>query len=527
MRTNLWLTNHTFTWVLISQGFLVIGPHLYGNYLTTSHSSSIIVTPHSHPSVWCLWRSLSYNTVVVMKNLLYHLVLIYNKRIWSPQTGRITRVGVCVCVLLLGGTHEDYCNQICNAFQRAATIHNQIHGIGTIEETHAIMVSNISSSITDRASVNAKTLKVLQQRWGTIITTTYCHLHPLETLSRNALSCLKAFDTVTYDKLYAGTSTADKLLLAIDKWRYSDSSGEPRTFLSFMKSRNISRGTWARTRGNRLHVKLRNAEVCVKYYTELKCYFTHHTTRDSVFKNTILEALSTDVATHQLTALAIFSLILSRPWMKKLYVAHGTDLTHVGAFKKVKTVIDNLKVFTKDQATFTIQDIDSDLFGEKLERNIMGGGIEDGDIWLAGPNTIPVSRMLFRILEGALSDLKQQYESYLSHSDEDLACLEAATVNTPVHNIAAEQEVGMVSAAKRRAPGATMIFLASTIKSTRNQTLRYPTKLNNCNRVSPHLRLFSLFNVYKNLYILSKWPNVPCLQKNMLWDNIDPPFWGV
>ena len=35
-------------------------------------------------------------------------------------------------------------------------------------------------------------------------------------------------------------------------------------------------------------------------------------------------------------------------------------------------------------------------------------------------------------------------------------------------------------------------------------SLRYPTKLNNCNRVSPHLRLFSLFNVYKNLYILSK-----------------------
>ena len=34
--------------------------------------------------------------------------------------------------------------------------------------------------------------------------------------------------------------------------------------------------------------------------------------------------------------------------------------------------------------------------------------------------------------------------------------------------------------------------------------LRYPTKLNNYNRVSPHLRLFSLFNVYKNLYILCK-----------------------
>ena len=335
------------------------------------------------------------------------------------------------------------------------------------------MVSNITSSIIDRASVNAKTLKVLQQRWGTTITLTYCHLHPLETLSRNALSCLKAFDTVTYDKLYAGTSMADKLLLAIDKWRYSDSSGEPKTFLSFMKSRDISRGTWARTRGNRLHVKLRNAEVCVKYNTELKCYFTHHTTRESVFKTTILEALSTDVATQQMTALAISSLILSRPWMKKLYIAHGTELTHVGAFKKVKTVISNLKLFTKERATFTIKDIDCDLFGEKLEKNIMGGDIEDGDIWLTGPNTIPVSEMLFRILQGAMSDLQHQYESYLSQSDEDLVELEEATVNTPVHDIAAEQEVGMVSAAKRRAPGATMIFLASTIKSTRNHTLNY------------------------------------------------------
>ena len=41
------------------------------------------------------------------------------------------------------------------------------------------------------------------------------------------------------------------------------------------------------------------------------------------------------------------------------------------------------------------------------------------------------------------------------------------------------------------------------------QALRYPTKakLNNCNRVSPDLRLFSLFNFYKKLYILIAMPN--------------------
>ena len=83
-----------------------------------------------------------------------------------------------------------------------------------------------------------------------------------------------------------------------------------------------------------------------------------------------------------------------------------------------------------------------------------GGGGHRGWRDMANwPNTISVSEMLFKILQGALSDL----ESYLSHSDEDLVCFEEA-VNTPVHNIAAEQEVGMVSAAKQRMPGATMIF---------------------------------------------------------------------
>ena len=107
--------------------------------------------------------------------------------------------------------------------------------MGTVEDTHHLMVSHVTSSITDRASVNLKTLVVLQERWQTTIITTFCHLHPLETLSRNALSCLKQYETYSFEKLYAGTSLGDKLLLAIDKWRYSDSSGEPKTSLAFMK----------------------------------------------------------------------------------------------------------------------------------------------------------------------------------------------------------------------------------------------------------------------------------------------------
>ena len=60
----------------------------------------------------------------------------------------------------------------------------------------------------------------------------------------------------------------------------------------------------------------------------------------------------------------------------------------------------------------------------------------------------------------------------LALTNEELVEREALT-STPVHNIAAEEEVGMVSAAQKKAPGATMVFHASKIKSVRNRSVGY------------------------------------------------------
>ena len=79
----------------------------------------------------------------------------------------------------------------------------------------------------------------------------------------------------------------------------------------------------------------------------------------------------------------------------------------------------------------------------------------------------------FNDREGTLLDLQRQYSDYLSLSEEDLAEFELPKASTPLHNIAAEQEVGMVSAAQKRAPGATMLYLRSQIKATRNKTLPF------------------------------------------------------
>ena len=89
------------------------------------------------------------------------------------------------------------------------------------------------------------------------------------------------------------------------------------------------------------------------------------------------------------------------------------------AFRNVKIVISKLKSFI-DQKTFSILDIECDLFGTPLTKNIMGEPIVNGDIWLAGSEVIPISKMLMTILEQAKADLEHQYAPYLSLSDQEL-----------------------------------------------------------------------------------------------------------
>ena len=81
----------------------------------------------------------------------------------------------------------------------------------------------------------------------------------------------------------------------------------------------------------------------------------------------------------------------------------------------------------------------------------MGGGGEGGGgaidsvagIWRAGAHLVPVSHMVMKILlECTLAVLKHHYTEYLGLINEELMEREAFR-STAVHNIAAEEEVGM------------------------------------------------------------------------------------
>ena len=72
------------------------------------------------------------------------------------------------------------------------------------------------------------------------------------------------------------------------------------------------------------------------------------------------------------------------------------------------------------------------------------------------------------MLEASLCVLQRQYRPYM---EINLGEVEKVTGSTRVHNMDAKEMVGLFSAAQDRAPNATMLYLSSKIKTTRNKTV--------------------------------------------------------
>ena len=153
--------------------------------------------------------------------------------------------------------------------------------------------------------------------------------------------------------------------------------------------------------------------------------------------------------------------------MKSLYVAHGSGLTHISALRKVKPVYDKI-VNLVSQQNLDLGILTTDLFGNEITCNLLGKPIEEGDIWLTGSRTQSDTHMVKHMLRQTESDLRHQYDNYLSWTEEQIQQMEQTTQSAAVRNIVAEEkvgtEVGMMSAALKRSPAASVIFHSSIIR---------------------------------------------------------------
>ena len=74
--------------------------------------------------------------------------------------------------------------------------------------------------------------------------------------------------------------------------------------------------------------------------------------------------------------------------------------------------------------------------------------------------------MIKTMLESSLCELQRQY--YRPYMEMNFGEVKKVTGSTRVHNMDAEEMVGLFSAVQDRAPNATMLSLSSKIKTTRN-----------------------------------------------------------
>ena len=94
----------------------------------------------------------------------------------------------------IGGTAFDYADHIEETIQHLAKVYCVLNPHEIYDNVFSKMCDNIRNTMTDRAPVNNATVNQLNHRWDNKTQVLYCHLHPLETISRNVLSSLKKFE---------------------------------------------------------------------------------------------------------------------------------------------------------------------------------------------------------------------------------------------------------------------------------------------------------------------------------------------
>jgi hypothetical protein len=76
------------------------------------------------------------------------------------------------------------------------------------------------------------------------------------------------------------------------------------------------------------------------------------------------------------------------------------------------------------------------------------------------------------MLQATAQVLNKQYAPFFEMTDDELLKLSQASSNARLHNIDAEEVVGMFSAALGKAPNTTIQYIAARIKAKKNKTVR-------------------------------------------------------
>nr|XP_047146751.1 uncharacterized protein LOC124819309 [Hydra vulgaris]XP_047146752.1 uncharacterized protein LOC124819309 [Hydra vulgaris]XP_047146753.1 uncharacterized protein LOC124819309 [Hydra vulgaris]XP_047146754.1 uncharacterized protein LOC124819309 [Hydra vulgaris] len=191
---------------------------------------------------------------------------------------------------------------------------------------------------------------------------------------------------------------------------------------------------------------------------------------------------------RELCVLALIGKLLSGPWMTKFYIAPGTGLDYISSIQVVKDVRNTLIESSKNPLSLLKRK--TDFFGNDIKDVVFDSIIS------FCPVTNEMSKALGDCLNAVISVIDRQYKRQFEMSSNDL--LKDQTKSARLHNIDSEEVMGMFSAAKHKAPNATLCFLSSKLRACKNKTTallcKKPTDIQN------KLILWAISNARKNRF---------------------------
>ncbi|XP_033122099.1 uncharacterized protein LOC117121105 [Anneissia japonica] len=372
---------------------------------------------------------------------------------------------------LPGGTHIDYESHIKETINNLAHVYSMVKN-ENVETVHRNLVDSISNTLTDRATVNHATIMLLEKTWKKNFQELNCHLHPLETIAKScgdALSAVEREREIQEKTLFGSGCIGQRIVFNVNKLRYKDGKGDPRQFKTELVKAGLKKGFIPRYRGNRLHILFHIAgQIFMK---------------DNFFTNLFVSGLSsvklssalsvvfkTKHAKIELQVLGLIGRIISSPWMGKFYVSAVEQLNHLDAFDIIRHAMDKINKFARDPySTLTTK---VNCFGEELvDASKMQVQPVDRDLFLV---------MMKQCLEATSKVLHRQFSKYFEIDITEE--LKEQTASARLHNIEAEQMMGMFSARKTMKPNATIDYIACGIKARKNKTTSFLHTLDNATK---------------------------------------------
>lgn len=374
---------------------------------------------------------------------------------------------------LAGGTAKDYASHAIQSIEHITEVYSKFYDTN-FKDTLRTMKRNITTTMSDRAAVNHAAVRLINENFETTLTEVNCHLHPLDTISSKCKSTLKKIenDNNVKGKLFGNSCGAENIILGMNKMRFKDGKGDPLGFRIFLEEANLGKGLIQRYRGNRLHILFHLALVYHQHYDKFIEYLQNKCLNNTQLRHCLLEDFNNPFFHSELQALGLVGNLLTKPWLKTFYQSHEeSTFSHMEGFQKIQDVLQAMSNFVDA----TEKDLSRDFFGNQLENHGLWENV-DLDI-------------VCRLLQETLVVVRNQYQRYSNMTITDE--LVRATSSARLHNIDSEEVMGMFSAAKARAPNATIMLISAKIRARKNKTIAYIDELANHEDVFNFVRVFA------------------------------------